>query len=81
MSAQCEVTGKRAAAAPLSFFERYLTIWVFVGLTSANGSTDGQRLALFDASAQGLGHADQSKQRIRNQKSCGRPGEIGRKHC
>ena len=30
MSAQCEVTGKRAAAAPLSFFERYLTIWVFV---------------------------------------------------
>ena len=30
MSAQCEVTGKRAAAAPLSFFERYLTIWVFI---------------------------------------------------
>ena len=30
MSAQCEVTGKRAAQAPLSFFERYLTIWVFI---------------------------------------------------
>jgi len=30
MSAQCEVTGKRAAAAPLSFFERYLTLWVFI---------------------------------------------------
>ncbi len=30
MSAQCEVIGKRAAAAPLSFFERYLTIWVFI---------------------------------------------------
>jgi arsenite transporter len=28
MSAQCEVTGKRAAQAPLSFFERYLTAWV-----------------------------------------------------
>ncbi|WP_420475149.1 ACR3 family arsenite efflux transporter [Noviherbaspirillum sp. ST9] len=28
MSAQCEVTGKRAAKAPLSFFERYLTAWV-----------------------------------------------------
>ena len=28
MSAQCEVTGKRAVQAPLSFFERYLTIWV-----------------------------------------------------
>jgi ACR3 family arsenite transporter len=30
VSAQCEVTGKRAAAAPLGFFERYLTIWVFI---------------------------------------------------
>ena len=28
MSAQCEVTGKRAAKAPLNFFERYLTAWV-----------------------------------------------------
>jgi arsenite transporter len=28
MSAQCEVTGKRAVAAPMSFFERYLTLWV-----------------------------------------------------
>ncbi|WP_136416046.1 ACR3 family arsenite efflux transporter [Herbaspirillum sp. ST 5-3] len=28
MSAQCEVNGKRAAGAPLSFFERYLTAWV-----------------------------------------------------
>ena len=30
MSAQCEVTAKRAAGAPLGFFERYLTLWVFV---------------------------------------------------
>ncbi|STQ91556.1 ACR3 family arsenite transporter [Iodobacter fluviatilis] len=30
MSAQCEVTGQRIAAAPMSFFERYLTIWVFL---------------------------------------------------
>jgi ACR3 family arsenite transporter len=29
MSAQSEVTGKRAAQAPLSVFERYLTVWVF----------------------------------------------------
>ena len=28
MSAQCEVTGKRAAGAPMSGFERYLTVWV-----------------------------------------------------
>jgi len=28
MSAQCEVAGKRAAAAPMSFFERGLTLWV-----------------------------------------------------
>jgi ACR3 family arsenite transporter len=30
MSAQCEVTGTRAAGAPLGFFERYLTLWVFL---------------------------------------------------
>ena len=30
MSAQCEVTAKRAAAAPMSVFERYLTVWVFL---------------------------------------------------
>ena len=30
MSAQCEVTTKSAAGAPMSFFERYLTIWVFL---------------------------------------------------
>ena len=30
MSAQCEVTGKRAAQAPMSFFERWLTLWVFL---------------------------------------------------
>ncbi len=28
MIAQCEVTGKRAAGAPLSVFERYLSVWV-----------------------------------------------------
>jgi ACR3 family arsenite transporter len=30
MSAQCEVTAKTAAGAPMSFFERYLTVWVFL---------------------------------------------------
>jgi ACR3 family arsenite transporter len=29
MSAQCEVTGKRAAGNPMGAFERYLTLWVF----------------------------------------------------
>ena len=28
MSAQCEVTGKRAGGASMGFFERYLTLWV-----------------------------------------------------
>ena len=28
MSAQCEVTAKRAAGVPMSVFERYLTVWV-----------------------------------------------------
>jgi len=30
MSAQCEVTAKLAANAPMSLFERYLTLWVFL---------------------------------------------------
>ena len=30
MSAQCEVTAKSAAGAPLSVFERFLTVWVFL---------------------------------------------------
>ncbi len=29
MTAQCEVTAKRASGANLGFFERYLTLWVF----------------------------------------------------
>ncbi len=29
MSAQCEVTAKAAAGAPMSLFERWLTLWVF----------------------------------------------------
>lgn len=30
MSAQCQTTAKRAAGAPMSLFERYLTVWVFL---------------------------------------------------
>ena len=30
MSVQCEVTAKRAAAAPMSVFERFLSVWVFL---------------------------------------------------
>ena len=30
MSAQCEMTAKAAAGAPMGFFERYLTVWVFL---------------------------------------------------
>jgi len=30
MSAQCETTAKKAGGAPMGFFERYLTAWVFL---------------------------------------------------
>ena len=30
MSAQCEITARAAAGTPMSFFERYLTVWVFL---------------------------------------------------
>ncbi len=42
MSAQCEVTGKRAAQVPMSFFERFLSVWV--GLCIVVGIALGQWL-------------------------------------
>ena len=30
MSVQCEVTAKMATQAPMTVFERYLTVWVFL---------------------------------------------------
>ncbi|MHB1590618.1 MAG: hypothetical protein ACYCTW_03665 [Sulfuricella sp.] len=32
MSAQCEVTAKTAAGAQMGFFERWLTLWVFLAI-------------------------------------------------
>ena len=40
MSAQCDVTLKAAAGAPMSVFERYLTVWVFLCILA--GVTFGQ---------------------------------------
>jgi len=37
MSAQCEVTGKRAAGAPMSVFERYLSVWVALCIVAGIG--------------------------------------------
>ena len=30
MSAQCEITARQAVGAPMSIFERYLTVWVIL---------------------------------------------------
>lgn len=38
MSAQCEVTAKAAAGAPMSVFERYLTVWVFLCIVAGIGA-------------------------------------------
>ena len=51
MSAQCEATAKVAAGAPMSFFERYLTVWVFLCIVA--GIALGQWLP---APFQALGH-------------------------
>jgi len=53
MSAQCEVTAKVAARAPLTFFERYLTLWVFLCILVGIGA--GQ---LFPAPFQWLGRME-----------------------
>ena len=37
MSAQCEVIAKQAAGAPMSVFERYLTVWVFLCIIAGIG--------------------------------------------
>ncbi|MBI4693908.1 MAG: ACR3 family arsenite efflux transporter [Gammaproteobacteria bacterium] len=48
MSARCEVTIKAAAGAPMSVFERYLSVWVFLCIVA--GITAGQLApALFQA--------------------------------
>ncbi|TAM48470.1 MAG: ACR3 family arsenite efflux transporter [Gammaproteobacteria bacterium] len=53
MSAQCEVTGVRAAGAQLGFFERYLTLWVFLCIVT--GIALGH---LFPAAFQALGRVE-----------------------
>jgi ACR3 family arsenite transporter len=53
MSAQCEVTATRAAGAPLSVFERYLTLWVFICIVV--GIAAGQ---LFPAFFQAVGRME-----------------------
>jgi ACR3 family arsenite transporter len=40
MSAQCETTARKSAGAPMSAFERYLTLWVFACILA--GITAGQ---------------------------------------
>ncbi|WP_455231229.1 ACR3 family arsenite efflux transporter [Geopseudomonas aromaticivorans] len=50
MSSPCEVAAKQAAGAPLGFFERYLTLWVFLCIVA------GTLLGLYaPAVAQGIG--------------------------
>lgn len=41
MSVQCEVTAKVAAAAPMSLFERWLTLWVFLCILIGIGLGQG----------------------------------------
>ncbi|SEJ04786.1 arsenite transporter, ACR3 family [Azotobacter beijerinckii] len=50
MSSPCEVAARQAAGAPLGFFERYLTLWVFLCIVA------GTLLGLYaPAVAQGVG--------------------------
>jgi ACR3 family arsenite transporter len=59
MSAQCEVTAKRAAAAPMSLFERWLTLWVFLCIVA--GVALGQ---LMPAPFQALGRLEVARVNI-----------------
>ncbi len=37
MGVECEVSAKRAAGEPMGFFERYLTLWVFLCILAGIG--------------------------------------------
>jgi ACR3 family arsenite transporter len=56
MSTPCEITARRAAGAPLGFFERYLTVWVFACILV--GVVAGQR---WPAAFQALGRLEIAK--------------------
>ena len=59
MSTQCEVTAKVVAGTPMSFFERYLTLWVFLCIVA--GIASGQVApSLFQA----IGHMEVAKVNI-----------------
>jgi len=53
MSAPCETTAARAADAPLGFFERYLTLWVFLCIAAGIGLGH-----LFPAAFQAVGRME-----------------------
>jgi ACR3 family arsenite transporter len=59
MSAQCEVTAKSVAGAPMSMFERYLTVWVFLCIVA--GIALGQWLP---APVQALGRMEVARVNI-----------------
>jgi ACR3 family arsenite transporter len=59
MSAQCEVTAKSVAGAPMSMFERYLTVWVFLCIVA--GIALGQ---LLPAPVQALGRMEVARVNI-----------------
>ena len=56
MSARCEVSAKRAAGDPMSVFERYLTLWVFVCIVV--GVIAGQ---VFPGAFQAIGRMEVAK--------------------
>jgi len=37
MSTQCDITAKKASGSPMGFFERYLTVWVFLCIATGIG--------------------------------------------
>jgi ACR3 family arsenite transporter len=59
MSAQCEVTAKAASGAPMSLFERWLTVWVFLCIVA--GIALGQ---LLPAPFQALGRMEVARVNI-----------------
>jgi hypothetical protein len=67
MSAQCEVTAKAAAHAPMSLFERWLTLWVFLCIVA--GILLGQ---LLPAPFQALGRMEVARVNLP-----GRPAHLG----
>ena len=86
MTAQCETTAKRSAGAGMGFFERYLTVWVFLCIVAGIGlgrqfpaafqTVGGLEIARINLPVASINHAESGLTKVSELRP-GTPGERG----